>query len=142
MILRLAILVELRLVTYRQTDTDTDRRTDTGPWLYRGCIASHGKNPCLFVRPSVWLWAEGPRDATSCRGTRITTSSSVRPIATDAQQWRGRSIHAACCYWGYGRTTGWPMYRLCLAFLVDTNACIADVFLALRINQDYIRSNY
>ena len=28
-ILRLAVLVELRLVTDRQTDTDTD----TGPWL-------------------------------------------------------------------------------------------------------------
>jgi len=28
-ILRLAVLVELRLVT----DTDTDRQTDTGPWL-------------------------------------------------------------------------------------------------------------
>jgi len=23
---------------------------------------------------------------------------SMRPIATDAQQWRGRSIHAAYCY--------------------------------------------
>jgi len=35
-ILRLAVLVELRLVT--------DRQTDTGPWLvYRGCIASRGK---------------------------------------------------------------------------------------------------
>jgi len=30
-ILRLAVLVELRLVTNRQTQTDTD--TDTGPWL-------------------------------------------------------------------------------------------------------------
>jgi len=34
-ILRLAVIVELRLVTDRQTDTDTDRhrQTDTGPWL-------------------------------------------------------------------------------------------------------------
>ena len=43
MILRLAVLVEVRLVT----DTDIDRQTDTdtGPWLvYRECIASRGKN--------------------------------------------------------------------------------------------------
>jgi len=40
----LAVLVELRLVTDRQTDTDTESQTDTGPWLYRGCIASRGKN--------------------------------------------------------------------------------------------------
>ena len=32
---------------------------------------------------------------------------SMRPIATDAQQWRSLV-----------RTTGWPTYRLCLAFLV------------------------
>jgi len=34
-ILRLAVLVELRLVTDRRTDRETDRqtRTDTGPWL-------------------------------------------------------------------------------------------------------------
>jgi len=44
-ILRLAVLVEHRLVSDRQTD----RRTDTGPWLglYRGCIASRGnKSAC------------------------------------------------------------------------------------------------
>ena len=34
-ILRLAVLVELRLVTDRQADTDTDKDTDrhAGPWL-------------------------------------------------------------------------------------------------------------
>ena len=32
-ILRLAVLVELRLVTDRQTQTQTRTRTDTGPWL-------------------------------------------------------------------------------------------------------------
>ena len=42
--------------------------------------------------------AEGPRDAKSCRGTRVETSSSMRPIATDAQLWGGQSIHAAYCY--------------------------------------------
>jgi len=36
-ILRFAVLVELRLVTDGQT------QTDTGPWQYRGCIASRGK---------------------------------------------------------------------------------------------------
>jgi len=74
----------------------------------------------VLVRPSVLLGTEGPRDANSCRGTRVATSSYMRPIATDAQQWRGRSIHAAYCYWVCGRTAGWPMYRLCLAFLVST----------------------
>ena len=37
-ILCLAVLVGLRLVT------DTDRQTDTGPWLVPLCIASRGKN--------------------------------------------------------------------------------------------------
>jgi len=32
-ILRLAVLVEHRLVTDRRTDRRTDGRTDTGPWL-------------------------------------------------------------------------------------------------------------
>jgi len=32
-ILRLAVLVEHRLVTDGQTDGQTDGRTDTGPWL-------------------------------------------------------------------------------------------------------------
>jgi len=32
-ILRFAVLVELRLVTDTDRDTDKDRRTDTGPWL-------------------------------------------------------------------------------------------------------------
>jgi len=32
-ILRLAVLVELRHVTDRRTDGRTDGRTDTGPWL-------------------------------------------------------------------------------------------------------------
>jgi len=52
----------------------------------------------LLVRPSVLLGAEGPRYAKWCRGTRVATSSSTRPITKDAQQWRGRSIHAAYCY--------------------------------------------
>ena len=109
----------------------------------------------MLVRPSVRLGAEGPRDAKSCRGTRVTTSSYMRPIAadaqsrlslsvhprglllqtrssgvvgpymrpivTDAQQWRGLSIYgyATYCCWGSGRTTGWPTYRLCLAFLIS-----------------------
>jgi len=42
------------------------------------------------------------------RGTRVATSSSMRPTATDAQQWRGLTTHADYCYWGCGRTTGWP----------------------------------
>ena len=37
-------------------------------------------------------------DAKSCRGTGVATSSSMRPIATAAQLWRGRSIHASYCY--------------------------------------------
>jgi len=41
MILCLAVLVELRLVTDRQTDTD---RQTQGHSTYRGCIASRGKN--------------------------------------------------------------------------------------------------
>jgi len=32
-ILRLAVLVELRLVTDRQTDKHRQTQTDTGPWL-------------------------------------------------------------------------------------------------------------
>jgi len=32
-ILRLAVLAELRLVTDRQTDGRMDGQTDTGPWL-------------------------------------------------------------------------------------------------------------
>jgi len=41
-ILRLAVLVEHRLVTDRQADRHG--QTDTGPWQYRGCTASRGKN--------------------------------------------------------------------------------------------------
>ena len=55
-ILRLAVLVELRLVTDRQTDRRTDRRRQ-GHGQYRGCIASRRKNPfsrCLLK--SVWLF--------------------------------------------------------------------------------------
>jgi len=44
--------------------------------------------------------------------------TSTRPIVTDAQLWRGLTIHATYCYWGCGRTTGWPTYRLCLAVVV------------------------
>jgi len=92
----------------------------------------------VLVRLSVLLGAEGPRKATSCRGTRVATWSvhphglllqtrncvvvgpSMRlistaaqqrgvvgpftqPNATDAHQWRGLTIHAACCYWGCGQ---------------------------------------
>jgi len=55
----------------------------------------------------------------------------MRPNATDVQlSWsvhlRGLllqtrtnlTIHAAYCYWGCGRTTGWPTYRLCVAVVV------------------------
>jgi len=42
-ILRFAVLVELRLVT--GTDTDTDRQTQAHG-KYRGCIASRGKKEC------------------------------------------------------------------------------------------------
>ena len=52
----------------------------------------------VLVRLSVQLGAEGPRDAYSCRETGVATLSYMRPIATDVQQWRGRSIHAAYCY--------------------------------------------
>jgi len=52
----------------------------------------------VLVRLSVQLGAEGPRDAYSCRETRVATLSYMRPIATDVQQWRGLSIHAAYCY--------------------------------------------
>jgi len=43
-ILRFAVLVELRLVT----DTDTDRRTQ-GHGQYRECIAWRGKNRSYFT---------------------------------------------------------------------------------------------
>ena len=96
----------------------------------------------VFVRPSVWLVVQrDPRrdvvvNAAYCYrraavawsvhpcGLLLQTRScnvvgpSMRPIVTDAQLWRVWSIHAVCCYWVYGRTTGWPTYRLCLAFLV------------------------
>ena len=39
-ILRFAVLVELRLMTDRRTD----RQTDTGLWLVPRCVASRGKN--------------------------------------------------------------------------------------------------
>jgi len=48
-ILRLAVLVEHRLVTDRQTDGRTDRQTQ-GHGLYRGCIASRGKNHQFLSR--------------------------------------------------------------------------------------------
>ena len=47
-ILRIAVLVEHRLVSDRQTQTETD----TGPWLVprnRGCIASRGNNAQMRV---------------------------------------------------------------------------------------------
>jgi len=45
-ILRLAVLVELRLVTDtdRQTQTDGHRAMASTADAYRGCIASRGKN--------------------------------------------------------------------------------------------------
>jgi len=46
----------------------------------------------VLVRPSVWLGAERPHNAKSCRGTHVATSSSMRPIATDVQLWHGQSI--------------------------------------------------
>jgi len=46
----------------------------------------------VLVRPSVWLGAERPHNAKSCRGTHVATSSSMRPIATDMQLWHGQSI--------------------------------------------------
>ena len=59
-ILRLAVLVELRLVT--DTDTDTDRHTDTGPWLVRGCIASRGKNDMdELLNAAYSCWVSKPR---------------------------------------------------------------------------------
>jgi len=51
------------------------------------------------------------------RGLLLQTRScgvvgtSTRPTVTDAQQWRGLTIHATYCYWGCGRTTGWPTHR-------------------------------
>ena len=54
----------------------------------------------VLVRLSVQLRAEGPRDAVVQRGPprHDVIGPSTRPIATDTQQWRGRSIHAAYCY--------------------------------------------
>ena len=42
-ILRLAVLVEHRLVTDGRTDRQTDRQTQ-GHGQYRGCLASRGKD--------------------------------------------------------------------------------------------------
>jgi len=49
-ILRLAVLVELRLVT--DTDTDTDRQTDTGLWLVPRMHSMRGKNALAPIRRS------------------------------------------------------------------------------------------
>ena len=94
----------------------------------------------IVSRPCVCLSVRLVRDRGTAR-RQVVQRDPRRDIVvqaaycSDVQQWRGRaihvaycyrraallhslSIHAACCYWGYGRTTGWPTYRLCLAFLV------------------------
>ena len=53
MILFFAVLVEHRFVTDRQTDRQTQTQTDTGPWLYRVCIASRGNYAPLVANTSV-----------------------------------------------------------------------------------------
>jgi len=68
-ILRLAVLVDLRLDTDRQTDGRTDRQTQ-GHGQYRGCIASRGKNRTsklfkLFCVCSVRPWL-GPLTTVQC----------------------------------------------------------------------------
>jgi len=83
-----------------------DRHTNVPIFLLRDAMLAWYR-PILcygpvFVRPSVWLVAVGPCNAKSCRRTRVAMSSSPWPIATDAQLWRGRSIHAAYCYSGFG----------------------------------------
>ena len=55
-------------------------------------------NSPLLVRASVWLGAEGPCGAKSCRRTLVATSSCMLPIVTDQQQWHGLFIYAAYCY--------------------------------------------
>jgi len=48
-------------------------------------------HPCgLFLQPrSSVVWSVHLR--------------TTQPNATDAHQWRGLTIHAACCYWGCGQ---------------------------------------
>jgi len=53
----------------------------------------------VLVRLSFLLGVEAPRDANSSRGTHVATSSYMRPIAAEAQQYRGLTIDAAYCYW-------------------------------------------
>ena len=75
-ILCLAVLVELRLVTDRQTDGRSDGQTQ-GHGYYRGCIASRGKN-CSVAKLCNLMIAAG-LIVTSCCGT-----NSQRP-------------HPSCC---------------------------------------------
>jgi len=55
---------------------------------HSGCVKHtkyiHGIYCVMAMCSSVWLGAEGPRDAKSCRGTSVATSSSTRPIAIGA----------------------------------------------------------
>ena len=68
--------------------TSDDRHTNVPIFLLRDAILARYR-PILcygpvFVRPSVWLVAEGPCNAKSCRRTHVVMSSSPWPIATDA----------------------------------------------------------
>jgi len=63
-----------------------DLHTTTRNFYHICCVIAQ----CQSVH---WLGAEGLQDAKSCRGTCVVTSSSMWPIATDAQLWHGRSIH-------------------------------------------------
>jgi len=54
-----------------------------------------------------------------CSSVRVVRGrGTARCQVVQRHQRRDVVVHAAYCYWGYGRTTGWPTYRLCLAFLV------------------------
>ena len=52
--IRPTVSTELRVVADRQTQTDTDRQTDTGPWLVSvvciGCLFN------LFIGVSYWFF--------------------------------------------------------------------------------------
>jgi len=104
----------------RNSKTTRDRHVVLGKRNIKNVVFWHHPRVTLTaktvsVRPSIWSGTEGPRDAKSCRKTRVATSLSIR------QQWRGLSIRAPVCYWSYGRTTVWPTYRFCLAFLANQN---------------------
>jgi len=88
--------------------------TDTQQWCGRSIHAAY------CYRHTAVAWSVHPCGLLLQTHSSGVVGASMRPIATDAQQWRGRSIHVAYFYWGCGRTTGWPMDRLCNAFLVST----------------------